>query len=303
MTRILLFGRTGQVGWELNRSLQPLGEVIALSRDKADFSHPESLRGIVRESRADIIVNAVAYTAVDRAERDEALAHLINADALAVLAEEAKRLNALLVHYSTDYVFDGAKREPYVEEDNPNPINAYGRTKLAGEMNIQAIGCRHLILRTSWVYSARGENFVSTILRLARERDELRVVADQFGAPTPARLIADVTSAILSKIRHEVVSRTEQPIGLYHLTSLNHTSWHGFAQAMLDTAQGLLLKATNVAKLTPIPSEQYPRPAPRPKNSRLNCNAIRSRFGIHLPDWESSLRLCLAEMAERDGVC
>lgn len=302
MTRILLFGCNGQVGWELNRSLLPLGEVIAPSRNEADFSRPESLRDIVREARADIIVNAVAYTAVDRAESEEALSHVINADAPAVLAEETKRLDALLVHYSTDYVFDGAKREPYVEDDKPNPINAYGRTKLAGEQQIQAIGCHHLILRTSWVYSTRGENFVSTIFRLAQQRDELGVVADQFGAPTSARLIADVTSAIMSKIRHEVNFGAEHPIGIYHLTSLKHTSWHGFARTLLDATQGAPLKTTNVAKLIPIPSEQCPRPAPRPKNSRLNCDAIKTRFGVDLPDWESSLLRCLAEMTERDTV-
>lgn len=302
MTCILLFGATGQVGWELNRSLQPLGEVIALSRKDVDFSHPEGLRDIVRQSRADIIVNAVAYTAVDRAESEEALAHIVNADAVAVLAEEAKRLNALLVHYSTDYVFDGTKPEPYIEEDQPNPINAYGRTKFAGEQKIQAIGCRYLILRTSWVYSWRGQNFVRTILQLAQQRDQLNIVADQFGTPTSARLIADVTSAILSEIRHEESSEAQQPIGIYHLTSLNHTSWHGFAQAILNAAQGSLLKSTKVANLAAIASEQYPQPAPRPKNSRLNCDAIKSRFGIHLPDWEIGLRLCLAEIAQGDDT-
>lgn len=302
MTRILLLGRTGQVGWELNRSLLPLGDVTALSRSEADFSQPEGLRKVVRESRADIIVNAVAYTAVDKAESEESLAHLINADAPSVLAEEAKRSNALLVHYSTDYVFDGTKLAPYVEEDKPNPINVYGRTKLAGEQNIQATGCRHLILRTSWVYSSRGQNFVKTILRLAQQREELRIVADQIGAPTSARFIADVTSSILAKIQQLPSSSAHEEGDLYHLTPSNYTSWHGFAQTILDAAKSSLLNATKLPTLIPISSEQYPLPAPRPKNSRLKCDKLSTRFGVHFPSWETDVRCCLDELAARNKI-
>ena len=302
MTRILLLGRTGQVGWELNRSLLTLGDVTALSRSEADFSQPEGLRKVVRESRADIIVNAVAYTAVDKAESEESLAHLINADAPSVLAEEAKRSNALFVHYSTDYVFDGTKLAPYVEEDKPNPINVYGRTKLAGEQNIQATGCRHLILRTSWVYSSRGQNFIKTILRLAQQREELRIVADQIGAPTSARFIADVTSRILAKIQPLPSSSAHEEGDLYHLTPSNYTSWHGFAQTVLDAAKSSLLDATKLPTLIPISTEQYPLPAPRPKNSRLNCDKLSIQFGMHFPSWETAVRFCLDELAERNKI-
>ena len=302
MTRILLLGRTGQVGWELNRSLLTLGDVTALSRSEADFSQLEGLRKVVRESRADIIVNAVAYTAVDKAESEESRAHQINADAPCILAEEAKRSNALLVHYSTDYVFDGTKLAPYVEEDKPNPINAYGRTKLAGEQNIQATGCRHLILRTSWVYSSRGQNFVKTILRLAQQREELRIVADQIGAPTSARFIADVTSSILAKIKQLPSSSAHEEGDLYHLTPSNYTSWHGFAQTILDAAKSSLLNATKLPTLIPISSEQYPLPAPRPRNSRLKCDKLSTRFGVHFPSWETDVRFCLDELAERNKI-
>ena len=302
MTRILLLGRTGQVGWELNRSLLTLGDVTALSRSEADFSQLEGLRKVVRESRADIIVNAVAYTAVDKAESEESLAHQINADAPSALAEEAKRSNALLVHYSTDYVFDGTKLAPYVEEDKPNPINVYGRTKLAGEQNIQATGCRHLILRTSWVYSSRGQNFVKTILRLAQQREELRIVADQIGAPTSARFIADVTSSILARIQQLPSSSAHEEGDLYHLTPSNYTSWHGFAQTILDAAKSSLLNATKLPTLIPISSEQYPLPAPRPRNSRLKCDKLSTRFGVHFPSWETDVRFCLDELAERNKI-
>ena len=299
--RILLLGRTGQVGWELNRSLLTLGDVTALSRSEADFSQLEGLRKVVRDCNADIIVNAVAYTAVDKAEGEESLAHQINADAPCILAEEAKRSNALLVHYSTDYVFDGTKLASYVEEDVPNPINVYGRTKLAGEQNIQATGCRHLILRTSWVYSSRGQNFVKTILRLAQQREELRIVADQIGAPTSARFIADVTSGILSKLQPLKSSSAHESGGIYHLAPSNYTSWHGFAQTVLDAAKSSLFSASNLPMLIPIPTEHYPLPAPRPKNSRLNCDKLCAQFGIHRPSWEIAVRLCLDDLAARDN--
>ena len=301
MTRILLLGRTGQVGWELNRSLLPLGEVIAPSRAEADFSRPESLRQIVRNAGAEIIVNAAAYTAVDKAESEESLAHLVNADAPAVLAEEANRSNAILVHYSTDYVFDGTKPEPYVEDDKPNPINAYGRTKLEGERNIQNSGCKHLIFRTSWVYSSRGQNFAKTVLRLAQRCEELRIVADQVGAPTSARFIADVTSQILSKMQPIDSLGTDEAAGTYHLTPISSTSWHGFANAVLEDEKNSLRKSITLPKLIPITTADYPLPTPRPKNSRLNCDKLSTRFGIHLPHWEVVARLCLGEITERGG--
>lgn len=298
MTRILLLGRTGQVGWELNRSLQLLGEVLAPSHNEADFCKLKTLRKVVNESHADIIINAVAYTAVDKAESEESLAHAINADAPGVLAEEAKRTSALLVHYSTDYVFDGEKSSPYVEEDKPNPINAYGRTKLAGELNIAAASCAYLNLRTSWVYSSRGQNFVKSILRFANQRDELRIVADQIGAPTSARFIADVTTAVLTKLgpKQKLIARDIS--GTFHLTPINNTSWHGIAQLILDSRGSLGENVTRRPTLIPISTEQYPLPALRPKNSRLNCDKIIDLFEIHLPSWETHLRLCLDELAE-----
>jgi dTDP-4-dehydrorhamnose reductase len=299
VTRILLLGRTGQVGWELNRSLLPLGEVVALSRTEADYSRPESLRQIIRDAGAEIIVNAVAYTAVDKAESEESLAQQVNADAPAVLAEEAKRSSALLVHYSTDYVFDGAKTAPYVEDDKPNPINAYGRTKLAGEQYIQATGCRHLILRTSWVYSSRGQNFVKTILRLSQQREELRIVSDQVGAPTSARFIADVTSRILAKISPLSRASTRELGGLYHLTPANSTSRYEFAQTILDTTKSSLLSDAKPPTLIPILTEQYPLPALRPKNSRLNCDKLSVQGEVHFPSWEIDARFCLDELAQR----
>jgi dTDP-4-dehydrorhamnose reductase len=298
VTRILLLGRTGQVGWELNRSLLPLGEVIALSRAEADFSRPESLRQIVRDVGAQIVVNAVAYTAVDKAESEEAIAHQINADAPAVLAEEVKRSDALLVHYSTDYIFDGTKATPYTEADQPNPINAYGRTKLAGERNILASGCKHLILRTSWVYSSHGKNFVKTILRLAEQQYELRIVADQIGTPTSARFIADVTSGILSRTPALVGKSTRNLNGTYHLTPRNYTSWHGFGQTILDLDNRLFPRSKRLPTLVAIQSFQYPLPAPRPKNSRLNSDKFFNGFKIHQPEWTTSLQLCLDELAK-----
>jgi dTDP-4-dehydrorhamnose reductase len=295
--RILVLGRTGQVGWELNRSLQPLGEVLALSRSEADFSHPETLRKVVRGLHADVIVNAVAYTNVDKAESEKSLAQIINEDGPAILAEEAKRSNALLIHYSTDYVFDGENPEPYIEDDKPNPINAYGQTKLAGERNIQATGCRHLIFRTSWIYSPRGHNFVNTILRLAQQRDQLRIVADQIGAPTSARFIADVTCRILATIRPLGSFLDAETDGIFHLTASNYTTWFGFAQTIID-AKRPQRQGVNKPNLIPISTEQYPLPAQRPRNSRLNCDALRNRFGIYLPEWEIGARLCLDEIIE-----
>jgi dTDP-4-dehydrorhamnose reductase len=296
MTRILLLGSNGQVGWELKRSLLPLGDVIALDRNEADFSRPEGLRTIVRESQVDIIVNAAAYTAVDQAEIEESVAKAVNADAPAVLAEEAKRLNALLIHYSTDYVFDGKKTTPYIEEDIPNPINVYGQTKLSGEINIQTTGCRYLIFRTSWVYAPRGRNFVKTILRLADERDELRIVSDQIGAPTSARYIADVTSAIISKSNPAAMLSAIPSSGIYHLTPQGSASWHEFAQFVLESRNKWDMKNTNLPKLTPVSTEQYVTKAKRPRNSLLSCDKLEKNWLIARPHWKTLVQQCLEDL-------
>lgn len=289
MKRILLTGIHGQVGRELQRALQPLGEVIALDRAALDLAQPERIRCVVREIQPDILVNPAAYTAVDQAESEAELALAINGAAPGILAEEAKRLDALLVHYSTDYVFDGAKPAPYREDDPVGPINSYGRSKLAGERAIEAAGCRHLIFRTCWVYGLRGRNFLRTMLRLAAERDELAVVADQLGAPTWARLIAEATALALA--RHAGQQ------GIYHLAAAGATSWHGFAAAIVDRAYrtGLLAKAPPVRRLA---SAEYPTPARRPTNSRLDCARLEQDFGLRLPDWETQLQLCLDDATQ-----
>lgn len=284
MNRILLTGIHGQVGRELLRALQPLGEVIAFDRPALDLAQPDRIRASVRGAKPGIIVNPAAYTAVDKAESEPELALAINGAAPGILAEEARRLGALLVHFSTDYVFDGAKPEPYVESDVAAPLNSYGRSKLAGERAIEATGCRHLIFRTCWVYGLRGRNFLRTMLRLAAERDELAVVADQFGAPTWARLIAEATALALA--RH-----TGQQ-GIYHLAAAGATSWHGFAEAIVARAHrtGLLAGQPPVRRLA---STEYPTPAARPANSRLDCTRLERDFSLRLPDWETQLELCL----------
>ena len=293
--KFLLFGKNGQVGWELNRSLQPLGEVVSLGREDADFSEPESLRQIVQDENPDVIVNAVAYTAVDKAETEEGLAIKINAVAPGVLAEEAKKQNILLVHYSTDYVFDGTKETPYNETDIPDPINAYGRTKLAGEQAIQLSGCDYLIFRTSWVYASRGNNFLLTMLKLAQEREELSIVADQVGSPTSARLIADTTAhCIRQSAKEKLVGIFSS--GLYHLTTSGYTSWHGFTQEIVNIADDSLKLPLTIKALKAIPTSGYPTPAKRPMNSRLALARLESVFTIELSAWESTLQLCIEEL-------
>ncbi len=284
MTRILLTGINGQLGWELQRSLQPLGSVLALDRARFDLADPDRMRTVLAEIKPDIVVNPAAYTAVDKAESESGLAMAINAKAPGILAETVRQLGALLVHYSTDYVFDGSKPAPYSETDPPAPINAYGRSKQAGEEAIQASGCRHLIFRTSWIYGLRGHNFLRTMLRLARERDELSVVADQVGAPTWSRMVAETTALALA--RH-----TGQQ-GLYHLTANGETTWHGFAAAIMATAQrlGLLDRTPVIRRIT---SADFPTPARRPANSRLCCERLRNDFGLQLNAWEADLQLCL----------
>lgn len=293
--RLMLTGANGQVGWELRRSLAPLGEVTALDRSQCDLSRPERLPDIIRDLQPDVIVNAAAYTSVDKAEQEEGLATVINGTAVGVLAEEARKAGSLFVHYSTDYLFDGEKPTPYSEDDTPHPINAYGRSKLAGETALRQIGGRYIILRTGWLYAARGHNFVRTILRLAEERDELRIVDDQAGAPNWARDIADATARIVRAVHVEHTQKTFASAP-FNLTVAGATTWYGFAKGILDEASraGLLARTP---RLTPIASSDYPTLAARPKNSRLSGERLKARFGIALPDWRQSLVRCIAEMS------
>jgi dTDP-4-dehydrorhamnose reductase len=293
---ILVTGRHGQVGWELCRTLLPLGQVTAVGRSELDLADLCALRDLLRAVKPSLIVNAAAYTAVDKAESEPDLALRINGEAPALLADEAARSGALLVHYSTDYVFNGAKDAPYSEYDAPNPLGAYGRSKLAGERAILESGARHLIFRTSWVYGARGGNFLRTIVRLSRERDELRVVADQVGAPTWCRLIAETTALALEKSMTDL-ARDEFESGLYHLTAAGSTSWHGFASAIVEQARRRFAPGEIKARsVVPISSAEYPLPAQRPANSRLSCAKLSQRFGVTLPAWQTGLALCMEEM-------
>ena len=284
--KILLTGASGQVGYELARSLQALGEVVAVDRARMDLSDLDQVRDVVRQVRPGLIVNPAAYTAVDQAESEPELAHRINALAPGVMAAEARLLGAAMVHYSTDYVFDGAKQGAYAETDATGPINVYGHSKLAGEQAIAAAGIDHLILRTSWVYGMRGKNFLSTMLRLARERDELRVVADQHGAPTWSRTIADTTAAMLAQARSGGPQWWENHGGTYHLSGQGKTTWHGFTEAIVAAA-GL------ECKVLPITSAEYPVPAKRPVNSVMTSEKLLSSL-CHLPHWNDALKLCLA---------
>lgn len=292
--KLLLFGADGQVGWELRRSLMPLGAVAALARKDCDLSRPERAGEAVRAFAPDVIVNAAAYTAVDRAEDEEDLAMTVNARAVGVMAEEARRHGALFVHYSTDYVFSGDKQAPYSEDDAPAPVNAYGRSKLAGETAIAQSGCAHVVLRTSWVYAARGHNFMNTILRLARERDELSIVADQTGAPTWARNIADATALVVAQAVRDRLAGTFSS-GVFHLTAAGATSWYGFAQAILENAARVEGQSGARPRLVPVTTGNYPAKARRPCNSVLCNRRVAERYHIVMPDWAEALRLCLGE--------
>ena len=288
-SRILLTGSRGQVGWELARSLSTLGEVIALDADRLDLTDADAIRRTVAEIKPRIIVNPAAHTAVDKAESEPELAHAINAIAPGILAQEAEKLGALLVHYSTDYVFDGSGEIARREEEATGPLNVYGATKLAGELAIQAACQRHLIFRTSWVYGLRGANFLLTMRRLMRERPELKIVADQIGAPTWCRSLADATAQVLAQVDSPFRGADKpQPWGVYHMTNGGETSWQGFAQAILN-----LDAPETPARLLPIPSSDYPTPAKRPLNSRLNNDKLERVFGVRLPDWNEALRLCM----------
>ncbi|MEC5159661.1 MULTISPECIES: dTDP-4-dehydrorhamnose reductase [unclassified Janthinobacterium] len=285
--KILLTGTSGQLGYELERSLQGLGQVVALDRARFDLSDLDQVRDVIRAERPQLIVNPAAYTAVDKAESEPQLAYRVNAEAPGLMAGEAARLGAVMVHYSTDYVFNGAKSGAYVEDDPTAPLNVYGASKLAGEQAIAAAGIPHLIFRTSWVYGMRGKNFLLTMLRLARERDELRVVDDQHGAPTWSRTIADSTALILAQARAGQADWWRENSGVYHLSSQGRTTWFGFTEAILAAAQ-------IDCRLIPIPSAEYPVPAPRPSNSVLCSDRLIGRF-CDLPDWREALRLCLEE--------
>jgi len=299
--KILLFGKNGQVGWGLQRSLTPLGEVISLSSDSqdycGDFTDLLGLAETIQQIKPDIIVNAAAHTAVDKAESEPELAQTINADAPALLAREAKALNAWLIHYSTDYVFDGRGSTPWLEADITGPLGVYGTSKLAGEQAIQASGCKHLIFRTSWVYGARGNNFAKTMLRLAQERDSLSVINDQIGAPTGADLLADVTAHAIRAVQTQ-----EELSGLYHLVASGETSWHGYASYVIDYAQqlGLTLKTT-IESITPVPTSAFPTPAQRPQNSRLNTHKLQTSFDLTLPNWQAGVARMLTEFTEKQS--
>jgi dTDP-4-dehydrorhamnose reductase len=306
--KILLTGKNGQIGRDLQVLLSKLGTLTALDRQQLDLATPDSVRAVIRDLRPNLIVNAAAYTAVDRAESEPELAQTVNGDALVVMAQEARDIGAVIVHYSTDYVFDGAKQTPYLETDATNPINVYGKTKLAGEQALQCSGVPYIILRTSWVYATRGHNFLLTILKFASEREELRIVDDQIGAPTWSRAVADATCRILGRIGGSKSTRSslENRSGIYHLTAAGQATWFGFARAILEdcasapklgrwyteATQGRPLKTKRVI---PIPSAEFPVPARRPANSLLSNSKVKSVFNVDLPDWRTELRLAILE--------
>ncbi len=302
--RLLITGSTGQIGWQLQRTLAPLGEVIACTRAQLDLADPEAAATFVGNLVPDIVVNAAAYTAVDKAESEPELAHTINAVAPGRIAEELARTGGLLVNYSSDYVFDGAKLAPYDETDPTGPLNVYGRTKLAGERLIAASGCAYIILRTTWVYDIRGKNFLRTVLRLAREREELRMVGDQHGAPTWARAVAESTAQIVARCVQQRDSNGWGYGGIFHLTAAGQTTWAGFAEQILEDYDSLASWPADTGefgspltakRVVPITSEQFKAPARRPRNSVLSNTKVYSTFGLLLPDWRVQLRLALQD--------
>ncbi len=292
--RILITGPDGQVGWECQRSLQAIGELYCVGRAQCDLTRPDDIRAVVRQTAPDLIVNAAAYTAVDRAESEPALARAVNAEAPAVLAEEALRLGAALIHLSTDYVFDGRKPSPYAEDDAVGPLSVYGMTKWEGEQAVRSSGAAAIILRTSWIYADRGQNFVRTIIRLARERDELRIVDDQWGAPTWARSVADGIAAIAARAGHDRASAAAsfaQRGGTFHMTAGGKTTWYQFAQQILLQVKD---PTRRLKSIMPIPSASYPTPARRPGNSVLSCARLAQQWAVALPPWDTALEWALA---------
>jgi len=302
--KTLLLGKGGQVGWELQRALAPLGELVAHDLDTADFTQPEVVAALVRQAQPDVIVNAAAHTAVDKAESEPELAQLINADTPGRVAREAAALGALMVHYSTDYVFAGSGTHARAEDEPTAPMSVYGRTKLAGEQAIVASGCRHLIFRTSWVYAARGGNFAKTMLKLAAERDALRVINDQVGAPTGADLLADVTAHAIRAVQGVggmvQAQRRDELLGLYHLVAAGETNWHAYATHVIEwaRAQGLPIKVAREA-IAAVPTTEYPTPAARPLNSRLDTRKLQQAFGLTLPHWQAGVDRMLTEISGR----
>ena len=285
LPRILIIGRNGQVGYELRRTLAPMASIVAVDYPDIDLTSADSIRKWVRETKARVVINAAAYTAVDKAEAEIDRAMQINGEAPGIIAEEAAKMGSLMVHYSTDYVFPGNKSTPYVETDEPGPLGAYGRTKLAGDLAVQAVGGAHLIFRLCWVYGARGQNFMLTMMRLARERDALRVVGDQVGCPTWSRMIAEATAQSVRTTLSKVASPKDFS-GVYHLSAGGRTSWHGFAQAIIDRIPPTEKKCQSVV---PITTAEYPTPAKRPAFSAMDCGKLERAFGIRLPDWQESL--------------
>ncbi len=301
--KILLLGANGQVGWALQRSLAPLGLLNACGRDEVNLEDLNGLRKVIREYRPDMIINAAAYTAVDKAESVPEKARLVNTEAVSCLADEAKQVDALLVHFSTDYVFDGTKSSPYTESDEPNPLNVYGTTKWEGEEAIRQSACKHLIFRTSWVYAVRGDNFIKTMLRLASRRDELSVVADQIGAPTHADMIADVTAFSLHYYLCADKSLQPNLLGTYHLVAAGEASWNEYARFVLEIAEksGTAFKVRSY-EVERISSDVYPTPAERPKNSRLNSKKLEQTFNLQLPDWRDHVCRTMQELLEQGGT-
>jgi len=299
MQRIVLLGTNGQLGYELAGRLSALGELHTFDRNGLDLTNTEQIHKTIRTIKPHLIVNAAAYTAVDKAEQEPELARQINTLAPRILAEEAKRCNALLVHYSTDYVFDGRGDLAWTEDQPTAPLNVYGQTKRAGELAIAATGCAHLIFRTSWVYGVHGANFVKTMLRLARERSELSIVDDQIGAPTSAQAITDTSIEILKQGQHAFYKHFLEYSGVYHLVCAGETSWYGFAQQIFSEARKYGEKLA-LQDVQPIPASRFPTPASRPMNSRMNTEKIQTRFAVSLPDWQSSLARCFPQILSAD---
>ncbi|NOY73323.1 MAG: dTDP-4-dehydrorhamnose reductase [Gammaproteobacteria bacterium] len=300
--KVLVIGCTGQIGWELVRCLQPLGEVVAVNHRQMDLSRIDSIKATLKNFSPDVIINAAAYTAVDNAETNEVSANAINGYAPGILAAEAKQIGALLIHYSTDYVFDGKKMSPYMENDTFGPINVYGRSKLMGENAIQSVDMDYIILRISWIYSARRDNFLRTVLRLSQERDELRIVDDQVGAPTWARFVAESTVHVIKQSQAERFNDLFES-NTYHLAAAGETSWYGFASALVEQARKMSSTSIKVKNITPITSDEYPMSAKRPKNSCLVTKKLENYFDLRMPPWDNILTLCVDEMfSDRKGL-
>jgi dTDP-4-dehydrorhamnose reductase len=293
---LLLLGKDGQVGTALQQSLLPLGSIISVGRSQMDLSHLDVVREQLKLLKPNVIINAAAYTAVDQAESQPTLAMCLNADLLGVLAHYCKTHQAILVHYSTDYVFDGKSNHPYQETDQPNPLNVYGQSKLLGEQKIIESGCPHLIFRTSWVYSAVGQNFIKTVLRLAKEREQLRLVSDQWGAPTSASMIANVTAIALSHLK-----KNPTLSGIYHLSAQGETNWHALATYVIEHMK-MYRTSFKATTIEPITTEEYPLPAKRPKNSRLDNAKLERTFGLQLPDWRIYVDLTLAQIHSMTNI-